>query len=49
MAAENSNKLKLAKMKLKCRLKIEKFRDVCMTEGIHYTPSHTKTLNFAGF
>ena len=65
MAAEGSNKLKLAKIKNvyqhykehlyfsspakfqhfrcnisweKCRLKIKKFTDVCMTEGIMYTP-----------
>ena len=25
----------------KCKLKIEKFRDVCMTGGIMHTPSHT--------
>ena len=24
----------------KCRLKIEKFIDICMTGGMHYTPSH---------
>ena len=33
----------------KCKLKIENFTDVCMTEGIMHTPSHTnvcKVLNF---
>ena len=27
----------------KCKLKIVKFPDVCMTGGIQYTPSHTCT------
>ena len=27
-------------------LKIEKFTDVCMTGGIHYTPNHTMSVNF---
>ena len=68
MAAENSHKLKLAKIKnvyqhlyfsspakfqhfrcnISCRLKIEKFTDVCMTGGMH-TPSHTNVCNFLIF
>ena len=27
-------------------LKIEKFTDVCMTGGMHYTPSHTNVCEF---
>ena len=27
-------------------LKIEKFTDVCMTGGMHYTPSHTNVCKF---
>ena len=30
-------------------LKIEKFTDVCMTGGIHYTPSHTNVCKFNNF
>ena len=30
-------------------LKIEKFTDVCMTGGMHYTPSHTNICKFYNF
>ena len=30
-------------------LKIEKFADVCMTGGMHYTPSHTNVCKFYNF
>ena len=30
-------------------LKIEKFTDVCMTGGMHYTPSHTNVCKFYNF
>ena len=30
-------------------LKIEKFTDVCMTGGMHYTPSHTNVSKFYNF
>ena len=30
-------------------LKIEKFTDVCMTGGIHCTPSHTNVCKFYNF
>ena len=33
----------------KCMLKIEKFTDVCMTGGMHYTPSHTNVCKFYNF
>ena len=33
----------------KCRFKIEKFRDVCMIGGMHYTPSHTNVCKFLNF
>ena len=30
-------------------LKIEKFTDVCMTGGMHYTPCHTNVSKFYNF
>ena len=27
-------------------MQFDKFRDVCMTEGIHHTPSHTNVCKF---
>ena len=30
-------------------LKIAKFTDVCMTGGMHYTPSHTNVCKFYNF
>ena len=30
-------------------LKIEKFTDVCMTGGMHYTPCHTNVCKFYNF
>ena len=30
-------------------LKMEKFTDVCMTGGMHYTPSHTNVCKFYNF
>ena len=33
----------------KRKLKIEKFRDVCMTGGIMHTPSHTNVCKFFNF
>ena len=30
-------------------LKIEKFTDVCMTGGMHYTPSHTNVSKFYNY
>ena len=30
-------------------LKIEKITDVCMTGGMHYTPSHTNVSKFYNF
>ena len=30
-------------------MKIEKFTDVCMTGGVHYTPSHTNVCKFFQF
>ena len=33
----------------KIKLKIEKFTDVCMTGGIHYTPSHKNVCKFFQF
>ena len=30
-------------------LKIEKFTDVCMTGGMHSTPSHTNVCKFYNF
>ena len=30
-------------------LKIENFTDVCMTGGMHYTPSHTNVSKFYNF
>ena len=29
--------------------KTEKFTDVCMTGGMHYTPSHTNVCKFYNF
>ena len=33
----------------KCKLKNEKFTDVCMTGGMTYTPSHTNICKFVNF
>ena len=33
----------------KCKLKNEKFTDVCMTGGMTYTPSHTNVCKFVKF
>ena len=33
----------------KCKLKIVKFTDVCMTGGIMHTPSHTNVCKFLNF
>ena len=33
----------------KCKLKNEKFTDVCMTGGMTYTPSHARICKFVKF
>ena len=53
MAAENSNKSQLktntTTRKNTFTLVIEKFRDVCITGGMRYTPSHTNVSKFVNF
>ena len=53
MASENSNSLELAKIKIVYQHLKEhlcfSIPDVCMTGGMHYTPSHANVCKFFNF